>query len=153
MVGATTILRGFKTSVTALDRFIIEANGYVPTYGTPPFATKHPDGGISQLLFGKVEAHNPDADKNKFRRGQDGTSEIVRLGKTYRHAAAQPIVFASRAGAVGAVINLSHDPNVSVRPASPTRTRSGILAPQNADGGFGMNIVRNSSSLAALLTD
>ncbi|KAK4161620.1 hypothetical protein QBC43DRAFT_323321 [Cladorrhinum sp. PSN259] len=66
MGGATTILRGFKISVTALDRFI-EANGYVRTYGTPPFANEHPDGDISQLLFSKVAAYNPDADKNKFR--------------------------------------------------------------------------------------
>ncbi|KAK3996580.1 hypothetical protein QBC44DRAFT_317177 [Cladorrhinum sp. PSN332] len=63
---ATTILRGFKVSVAALDLFL-EANGVNRTYATPPFANEHPDGAVSQLLFQKVAAHNPDADKNGFR--------------------------------------------------------------------------------------
>ncbi|KAK0726647.1 hypothetical protein B0T21DRAFT_371991 [Apiosordaria backusii] len=66
MGGATTILRGFKVSVAALDRFL-EANGCNRTYSMPPFASKHPDGAVSQLLFRKIAAYNPDADKNRFR--------------------------------------------------------------------------------------
>ncbi len=66
-MGSTTIIRGFKVSVAALDAFLA-ANNVDETYGTPPFYEEHPDEDpISKLLFSKISQHDPDADKNKFR--------------------------------------------------------------------------------------
>ena len=64
---STTILRGFRVSVTALDQFL-SANGVYETYGTPPFHKHHPDEDpISVLLFKKITEAGSSADKNKFR--------------------------------------------------------------------------------------
>lgn len=62
-MGSTTIIRGFKVSVAALDAFLA-ANSVDETYGGPPFYGKHPDEDpISKLPFSKVSQHDPDEGK------------------------------------------------------------------------------------------
>jgi hypothetical protein len=88
-MGSTTIIHGFKVSVTALDAFL-SANNVDETYGAPPFYEEHPDEDpISKLLFSKVSQHGPDADKNRFRvlipsiagMGRAETAYIAESGK------------------------------------------------------------------------
>ncbi|KAK4176338.1 hypothetical protein QBC36DRAFT_387515 [Triangularia setosa] len=66
-MGSTSILRGFRVSVPTLDNFP-EANSQDQTEGIPPFYKDHRDQDpISKLLFSKVLAVDPAADKNRFR--------------------------------------------------------------------------------------
>ncbi|KAK4163007.1 hypothetical protein QBC43DRAFT_213706, partial [Cladorrhinum sp. PSN259] len=63
----TTILRGFKVSPSVFDAFL-KANKVDETYGFPPFYKKHPDkDAISRLLYAKVSAVDPNADRARFR--------------------------------------------------------------------------------------
>ncbi|KAL2170737.1 hypothetical protein VTG60DRAFT_4485 [Thermothelomyces hinnuleus] len=67
MPGSITILRGFKVSTAVLDAFLA-ANGVDETYGAPPFYYNHPDKcPISRLLYAKIAAKDPEADRNRFR--------------------------------------------------------------------------------------
>lgn len=66
-MGSTWILCGFKGSVSTLNA-CLDANGQDLIYGTPRFHAHHPDKDtISRLLFSKISAINPTADKNRFR--------------------------------------------------------------------------------------
>lgn len=66
-LGSTTILRGFKISITLLDAFL--ASNCVPeTFGTPPYYCDHPDNdSISKLLYSKITEAGGTADKARFR--------------------------------------------------------------------------------------
>ncbi|KAI8713420.1 hypothetical protein NCS52_01286700 [Fusarium sp. LHS14.1] len=66
-MGSTTLLRGFKVSISTLDAFLY-ANGVYETYGTPPFYKDHPDKDeISKLFYTKITQAGGTADKNRFR--------------------------------------------------------------------------------------
>lgn len=66
-IGSTTILRGFRVSVEALDAFLA-ANGVDETYGYPPWHRKHPDNdNVSKLLYKFIANTGSDADKDRFR--------------------------------------------------------------------------------------
>ncbi|CAM1502299.1 Fc.00g042830.m01.CDS01 [Cosmosporella sp. VM-42] len=66
-MGSTTILRGFKVSVAALDEFLM-ANGVEETLGAAPFYSHHPDKcPISILLHKKITEAGGTADRNNFR--------------------------------------------------------------------------------------
>ncbi|KAJ4397049.1 hypothetical protein N0V93_001273 [Gnomoniopsis smithogilvyi] len=66
-LGSTTLLRGFKVSISVLDAFLA-ANCVPETFGTPPFHRDHPDNdSISKLLFSKITEYGPAAVKNQFR--------------------------------------------------------------------------------------
>ncbi|KAH6880532.1 hypothetical protein B0T10DRAFT_551731 [Thelonectria olida] len=66
-MGSTTILRGFKVSVAALDAFL-DANGADGTYGAPPFYEDHPDKDeLSKLLYRKIIEAGGTAIKDNFR--------------------------------------------------------------------------------------
>lgn len=67
-LGSTTLLRGFKVSISVLDAFLA-ANCVPETFGTPPFHRDHPDNdSISKLLCSRItEITGSSADKNLFR--------------------------------------------------------------------------------------
>lgn len=66
-MGSTTLLRGFKVSISTLDAFLY-ANGVYETYGTPPFYKDHPDKDeISKLFYARITQAGGTADKNRFR--------------------------------------------------------------------------------------
>lgn len=66
-MGSTTLLRGFKVSISTLDAFL-DANGVDETYGTPPFYKDHPDKDeISKIFYAKIAQAGGTADKNRFR--------------------------------------------------------------------------------------
>lgn len=67
-LGSTTLLRGFKVSISVLDAFLA-ANCVPETFGTPPFHRDHPDNdSISKLLYSRItEITGTSADQNLFR--------------------------------------------------------------------------------------
>ncbi|KAK7421883.1 hypothetical protein QQZ08_009761 [Neonectria magnoliae] len=66
-MGSTTILRGFKISLAAFDKFLV-ANNLDETYGVPPFHKDHPDNNpISALLYKKITDAGGTVDKSNFR--------------------------------------------------------------------------------------
>lgn len=68
-LGSTTLLRGFKVSITLLDAFLA-ANCVPETFGTPPFCRDHPHhDSISKLLYSRFRAlgGSRDADPARFR--------------------------------------------------------------------------------------
>lgn len=66
-LGSTTLLRGFKVSITILDAFLA-ANCVPETFGTPPFYRDHPDhDSISKLLHSKITDLGGTAERERFR--------------------------------------------------------------------------------------
>ncbi|KPM37644.1 hypothetical protein AK830_g8934 [Neonectria ditissima] len=66
-MASTTVLRGFRISIAAFDKFLV-ANNLYETFGVPPFYKDHPDKDpMSVLLCNKVTEAGGVADKNNFR--------------------------------------------------------------------------------------
>lgn len=68
-LGSTTLLRGFKVSISILDAFLA-ANRVPETFGTPPFYRDHPDNdSISKLLYSRITEAEAEGttDKDRFR--------------------------------------------------------------------------------------
>lgn len=68
-LGSTTLLRGFKISVTLLDAFLA-ANRVPETFGTPPYCRDHPHhDSTSKLLYSRFLAlgGSRDVDPVRFR--------------------------------------------------------------------------------------
>ncbi|KAK0732350.1 hypothetical protein B0T21DRAFT_260212, partial [Apiosordaria backusii] len=64
---STAFYNRFRVLISTLDDFL-DANIQDRTEGVPPFYQHHPDQDpISRLLFSKVSAVDPAADKHKFR--------------------------------------------------------------------------------------